>query len=37
MGDDGRRVVHDDGRRVVHDDGRVQGVVACVYILGLWC
>ena len=36
MGDDGRRVVHDDGRRVVHDDGRVQGVVACVYILGLW-
>ena len=36
MGDDGRRVVHDDGRRVVHDDGRVQGVVASVYILGLW-
>ncbi len=36
MGDDGRRVVDDDRRRVMDDDRRVQGVVACVYILGIW-
>ena len=36
MGDDGRRVVDDDRRRVMDDDRRVQGVVACVYILRIW-
>ena len=34
--DDGRRVVDDNGRRVVDDGRRVQRMVACVYMIGLW-